>query len=116
MKIITKGINIGITTSVEDYLYKKLSSFDKFIDSDAIVEVEIEKTTNHHKSGEIYKVEVNIFNKGKLNRVERTSADVYSSIDLVHDELFNLLSTKKDKSMTLFRKGAQKIKNMFKRG
>ena len=116
MKIITKGTHIDITSSIEDYLYKRLSSIKKFVDNDTKVEVGLEKTTNHHKSGDIYKVEVNIWSKGKLNRVERTSADIYSSIDLVQDELFNLLSTRKDKSLTLFKRGAQKIKNMFRRG
>ncbi len=116
MKIITKGTHVDITTSVEEYLYKKLSSIEKFLNDDTRVQVELERTTHHHKSGDIYRVEVNIHFKGKLYRVEKISPDMYSSIDLVQDDLFNLLSTKKDKNMTLFRKGAQKIKNMFRRG
>lgn len=106
---------MDITGSVEDYLYKKLSSVERFIDSDSKVEVELERTTNHHKSGDIYRTEVNVWTKGKLNRVEKNSSDIYSSIDLVQDELFDILSTEKDKNITLFRKGAQKIKNMFRR-
>lgn len=116
MKIITKGTHVDITTSIEEYLYKKLSSVERFLDDDTKVEVELERTTHHHKSGDIYRVEVNIHYKGKLYRVEKTSSDMYSSVDLVQDELFNLLSAKKDKNITLFRKGAQKIKNLFRRG
>ncbi len=116
MKIITKGINIDITEPVRDYLYKKMSSIEKFINEDTKVEVELEKTTNHHKSGDIFRAKVLVWNKGKMNKAEKTSDNMYSSIDLVQEELFNMLSNKKDKKQTLFRKGAQKIKNLFKRG
>lgn len=116
MKIITKGTNIDITEPVEDYLYKKLSSIEKFIYDDTKVEVELEKTTNHHKAGDIFRAEVHIWCKGKLNRAEKTSGNMYTSIDLVQEELFNILSNKKDKRITIFKKGAQKIKNLFKRG
>ncbi len=116
MKIITKGININITESVEDYLYKKMSSVEKFIHDDTKVEVELEKTTNHHKAGDIFRAEVHIWINGKIIKAEKTSANMYSSIDLMQEELFNILSNKKDKRITLFRKGAQKIKNIFKRG
>ena len=115
MKIIIKGINIDITEAVREYVYKKIFSIKKFTNGDTKVEVGLKKTTNHHKTGDIYCVEVNVWSRGKLNRVEKTSSDIYSAIDLVQDELFNLLSTKKDKSQTLFRRGAQKIKDLFKR-
>ncbi|MEI6553388.1 MAG: ribosome-associated translation inhibitor RaiA [bacterium] len=115
MKIIIKGINVDITGPVEDYLYKKMSSLEKFINDDAKVQVELEKTTNHHKAGDIFRAEAHIWNKSKLSKAEKTSANMYSSIDLMQEELFNVLSNKKDKKITLFRKGAQKIKNIFKR-
>ena len=116
MKIITKGINIEITESVKEYLLKKMSTIEKFIHEDTKVEVELEKTTNHHKSGDIFRAKVRIWDQGRMNKAEKTSENMYSSIDLVQEELFNMMSSKKDKKMTLFRKGAQKIKNLFRRG
>ena len=116
MKIIIKGINMDITSSVEEYLYKKLSSLEKFINDDTKVDVELEKTTNHHKTGDIFRAEAHIWNKGNLTKAEEISENMYSSIDLMQEELFNILSSKKDKKITLFRKGAQKIKDIFKRG
>jgi putative sigma-54 modulation protein len=116
MKIIVKGINIDITNSVEDYLYKKLSSVEKFLHDDTKVDVELEKTTNHHKTGDIFRAASHVWNNGKISKAEKTSANMYSSIDLMQEELFNILSNKKNKKITLFRKGAQKIKNLFKRG
>ena len=115
MKINTKGTNIDISNNVRDYLEKKLSSIEKFLDNDSMIDVELKKTTNHHKSGDIFGAEINVWNKGKLNRVERSSADLYSAIDLVQDELFDVLSTQKDKKVTLFKRGAQKIKNLFRK-
>lgn len=115
MKIITKGINIEITEPIKDYLYKRMLSLDKFIDEDSKVEVELEKTTNHHKAGDIFRVEAHVWDKSKMNKAERVSDNMYTSIDLMQEELFNILSKKKDKKMTLFRRGAHKIKNMFRR-
>ena len=95
MKIITKVSNIDITDTVKEYLEKKLSSIEKFISEDTKVDVELKKTTNHHKSGDIYSVEVIIWHKGKITRASKSSEDIYASIDLAQDELFNALSNKK---------------------
>ena len=117
MKIITRGTNIDVTEAVKEYLNKKFYSFSKFLNDDTKIEVELKKTTNHHKTGDdIYGVDVNVLYSGKMLRAEKSSRDIYASIDLVQDELFNMLSNRKSKSQTLFRRGAQKIKNLFKRG
>ena len=107
---------MDIKDSVKDYLYKKMSSIEKFVNDDTKIEVELEKTTNHHKTGDIFRAEVHVWNKGKINKAEKTSDSVYSAIDLMQAEIFDILSSRKDKKITLFKKGAQKIKNLFRRG
>ena len=40
--------------------------------------------------------------------------DLYRAIDVVREEALNALSAKKDKKQSLFKKGALKIKNLFR--
>ena len=41
-------------------------------------------------------------------------ADLYEAIDDVRTEMIRALSSAKDKNTTLFRRGAQKVKNILK--
>lgn len=116
MKIIVKGSHIDITEAIHDYLSRKLQAIEKFLDEVAIVEADLGKTTNHHKHGDIFRAELNITNKGDYTRVVAESGDLYAAIDLVKDEAHNALNSKKDKKRSLFKKGAMKLKQIFKRG
>lgn len=116
MKIIVKGSHIDITEAIHDYLAKRLQAIERFLDEASIVEADLGRTTNHHKHGDIFRAELNISNKGDYTRVVAEAEDLYAAIDQVKDEAFNSLSSKKDKKHSLFKKGAIKIKNLFKRG
>lgn len=116
MNIIIKGSHIEITEAISEYLDKKLQGIEKFLDVDAKVEADLGKTTNHHKHGDIFRAELNITNKGEYTRVVEESEDLYSAIDKVKDEAFIVLGSKKDKKRSLFKKGALKIKNIFRSG
>lgn len=115
MNIITKCTNIDLSVAVSEYLDKKLSVINKFVDGGSKIQVELEKTTNHHKSGDIYRVELNLWNKGKLIRVERSSGDLYSAIDIAKDELEEIILSNKDKQRSLWKRGAGAIKNLFRK-
>ncbi len=116
MNIIIKGSHLELTSAIEEYLTKRLGGIEKFLDSNAKIEADLGKTTNHHKHGDIFKAELNITNNGEQTRVEAESEDLYSAIDMVKDEAQNALISKKDKKQSLFRRGAGKLKTMFKRG
>ena len=116
MNIIVKGSHIDVTDAIRDYLEKKVKSLEKFLDVNAKIEAEVGKTSNHHKQGDIFRAELNIANEGKMTFVKAEEADLYAAIDRVRDEAAQVLASKKDKRQSLFRKGAQKMKNMFKRG
>ena len=119
MNIIVKGSHMEVTDSIRDYLEKRVRALEKFLDPNAIVEAELGKTTNHHKNGDIFRAELNITNhgsdRGKNVFVKAEEADLYAAIDKVRDEAADVLASKKDKRQSLFRKGAQKMKSMFKR-
>jgi putative sigma-54 modulation protein len=117
MNIKEKATNIEITEAIRDYLHKKLSHFDRFVDesdSNALCEVEIGKTTEHHKSGDIFRTEINLTYKGQVYRSVNQGEDLYSTIDLVKDDMTRQLQTGKDKRISLTRRGGAKIKNLIK--
>ena len=63
MNIQTKGTNVQLTNNVKRYLDKRVSSLEKYInpdDSSVKCQVEVEKTTEHHKKGDIYRSEINM--------------------------------------------------------
>lgn len=112
-----KATNIEITPAISDYLDKRISAFDRFIptdDTSAMCQIEVGKTTKHHKSGDFFKAEVNLRVSGKNFYAVSEKEDLYAAIDEVKDEIVYQMTSEKDKSMTLMRKGALKFKNMIR--
>ncbi len=110
MNIIIKGSHIEISSAVEAYVTKKLRTLEKFLDADARVEADLGKISNHHRSGDIFKAEININSKGNFSRVVAEDSDLYSAIDMAQKDMSDLLASKKDKKQTLWKRGAQTIK------
>ena len=117
MKINEKGTNMQITEEIKDYLYKKLAHLDKFVDSQdesIMCDVELGKTTNHHKKGNIFRTEINLHIAGKNLRAVSEMDELFASIDIAKDEMTRELNFNKDKRVTLVKKGGEKIKKMIK--
>lgn len=117
MNIKIQATNLELTQDVRDYLDKKLPHFENYLEkagSAALCEVEIEKTTDHHRQGDIYRAEVNLTVDGKQHRVESRQENIYAAIDEVKDEMSRELRKSKGKRMTLVRKGGAKVKNLLK--
>lgn len=112
-----KATNLEITPAIADYLEKRFSAFDRFVQGDAdsaLCDVEVGKTTNHHKNGDIFRAEVNLRVNGQHFYAVSEKDDLYAAIDEVKDEIVRLATTHKEKTTTLFRKGALKVKHMLK--
>ncbi len=112
MYIKTTGNHIEITKSIDDYVTKRLSTLSKFVDENTVCLVEISKTTEHRNKGDIYKAEAVI--KSKDIFVVSEKSDIYQAVDDMREELEKILSSQKGKKETLFKRGAQKIKNILK--
>lgn len=119
MNIKIRSINFEITPAIDDYITKKISSLEKFLDKnggEVICEVEIGRTTKHHNSGDIFKAEINLNQPGmKQVYAVAEESDLYTAIDIVRDEAERAIVSKKTKDSTLFRRGATQIKNLIKR-
>ena len=117
MNIITQSTNLTLTPAIEQYLVKKLVALEKFIDpadSGAQAAVELEKTTEHHRSGNIFRAEINLHVANGDFRAEMTDEDLYAAIDLMKDEIARVLTEYHDRERTLKRKGGQEVKKMLR--
>lgn len=117
MKINIKATNITLTDSISEYTTKKVNMLDKFFgeDEEVMANVEVGKSTRHHKSGDIFRAEIHIITHGRDYYAAAETADLYASIDKVKDNLADELSSNKKKTTRLFRKGALQMK-MFLKG
>ncbi|MDQ5958128.1 MAG: putative sigma-54 modulation protein [Patescibacteria group bacterium] len=118
MKISIKATNIEITPAIEQYLFYKLSKLEKYLDeseSEALVDVEIGKTTEHHRHGQVFKAEINLVVPGQvMRRANIEGFDLYSAIVSARDEIVSQIKISQDKNTTMFRRGARKIKDMMR--
>ncbi len=109
-----KTTNMDLTDALRDYVTKRIASLDKFSKGDSNAYVEVGKTTNHHKSGDVYKAEINLTLDGKTYRSESETSDLYAAIDEAKDDLFESITTEKDRNQTLWKRGARSVKKMLK--
>lgn len=116
MKINIKTTGITLTPSISEYLEKKLGALDKFFDQteEILVNVEVGRTTRHHKSGDIFRAEIRLKINGKEYYTVAETPDLYASIDEVKDEIVRQLISGKKKYINLLRRGGAKIKNIIK--
>ena len=117
MNIKIKFTNLPKSQAAEDYVSKKLLSLEKFLrgQEEVLAEVELAKTTGHHKSGDIFKAEINITHMGQQFYVVAETEDLYSAIDEARDEAERKIVSNRKKYLTVFRRGAGKIKNLIRR-
>lgn len=114
MNIIIKGIHIDVSPAVDEYIRKKSAGLEKFMEESSKLEVDISKSHRHQKSDDAFKVEYKAFLRGEYMQGTGEAEDVYGAIDTARDELFMGLSSKKDKKMTMWKRGGLRVKNIMK--
>lgn len=115
-----KATHFDLNDEVREYVESKINSLDKFIDATekdlAIYNIEVGKTTTSQHTGEIFRAEINLSVHGKSYRSESTKDHLFTAIDEATHEMEHQLGRHKNKRKSLFRRGANKIKNMLKWG
>ncbi len=117
MNISYKTKDMEMTPAIQEYADKRLSALEKFVsrnDESVSCVVELGKTTRHHKSGDVFRAEVQLHIAGRDLYAVSEKDDLYAAIDEVKDEIVQQVTSYRDKSTTLVRKGALRIKNMMK--
>jgi putative sigma-54 modulation protein len=116
MSISIKSTLIELTPALRDYTEKRLTTIKKYTEGDPLIEVEIGKTTMHHRHGDVFRAEVTLVTAlGRQYRAVSEKTDLYEAIDDVRADIIREIKAGKSKTQTLFRRGSQKLKNLVKR-
>lgn len=107
-----------MTPAIKDYTEKRVNHLDKFVNPDQkelpMCYVEIGKTTNHHKNGELFKAEFTLHIGGKSLRAEAEEEDLYAALDAISEKMVEELKTLKDKKISFVRRSGAKLKSFVK--
>lgn len=116
MNINIKTTVLDLTPAISEYVEKRLDAIKKFFqdDSTAQFDIELAKTTNHHKNGDIFRAEIHIVAKGVNTYASSEKEDLYMAIDAVRDEVLRKVKSSNEKQRSLVRRGGAKIKNIIK--
>lgn len=111
-----KATNIELTDAIREYAEKKVDVLVRFIDKEkeALAEIEVGKTTNHHNKGEIFRAEINLTMGDKQFRAVSETTDLYAAIDQMKDQIVREVKNARSRGRALFRKGHQKVKDIMK--
>lgn len=115
IRVIFKETSVDLTDEYKGGVEGKFKSLEKYSGgSDMTINLEIGRTTNHHRNGDIYKTEVRLNLNGKAFYVMSEASDLPASIDESLNKMANELKNEKDRGETMFRRGARSVKKMMK--
>ncbi|MCK5059733.1 MAG: ribosome-associated translation inhibitor RaiA [Candidatus Pacebacteria bacterium] len=118
MKKTIKATSIDLTNELSAYIEKKLGGLEKFInsqDESVFCDVEVARTTMHHKTGDIFRAEFHLHMAGKYLNAVSEKDSIFAALDEVKDEMAHELTAYKTKKNTLLKKGSVWIKKMLRR-
>lgn len=118
MRKTIKATQFELTPAISEYIEKKLvSPIEKIVgqDDSVIVDIEVGRTTAHHKHGNVFRAEVNVNGKKMSLRAEESHVDLYGAIDLVRDEIVRAIEQTTKKRKDIVRRSAARIKSLFTR-
>ena len=116
MQTIIKESSLKLALFEEAYLQKKLAAVEKMIDPAdtlASAEIEVERTTRHHRQGKIFRAEINLQTALGKFRVEAYGDSVSTALDYMKDEIQVELARKKDKIIMQTRAGGRRAKDLL---
>ncbi len=100
MQINITASELDLTEPLKKYIDTHIGSLSKYLkrfDGGLVrAEVEVARTTQHHRHGDVYYAEVNLTLPGKLLRATQEGGDVRECIDKVRDILQREIEKYKD--------------------
>ena len=121
MKINLQGKNIELTDAIKDHIMKNVTNLEKLVThmekegTEGLLNFEVSKSTNHHKSGVVFHSDCFLYINGEKFYSSADEEDLYQAVDAVRESLFRDIARKKDREQTLFKRGALSVKKMMKR-
>lgn len=116
MRITIRKKNLDITPALREYMDEKIvRPIGKLLKRAAgydlpILDMEVERTTQHHRKGDVYRAEANLTIGGHMIRAEAVDMDIRAACDAVHDELAREIKTFKEKNETLTKREGRRVK------
>lgn len=120
MKINLQAKNLELTPAIHDYVVERVTNLGKLLSKmeekggEVLVVFDVSKTTNHHKTGEIFRADCTITADGNKFYSSSDQSDLYAAVDDVKENLFHEITRAKSKKQHLFRRGAQKVKDIMR--
>jgi len=100
MKITLKATGFALTPSIKQYVETQLHRLDKLVQNFGPASeawVEISKTTRHHRSGPVWRAEIDLRLPRKILRVEAVRQGLGQAIIEAREELFRRIVSYRDK-------------------
>ena len=114
MRVSLKGTNLQLLESTREYVDRKIVlAAEKLLvrDGDVLsLEIEVGKTTRHHKTGPYFRAEANLSVGKTMLRAEALGETLNEAIDLVEGELTREIKKFKERRRSLMLKGARSLK------
>ena len=117
MKVNIKATHTELTPAVEDRIARICERLEKLADvgdPDALeCNVEVGKTTEHHRKGNVYRAEINFTAAGRYLRAVADGETEVAALDLAHDEIKHELVHSKHKEQSLTRRVGARFKEWW---
>ncbi|OGY58705.1 MAG: ribosomal subunit interface protein [Candidatus Colwellbacteria bacterium RIFCSPHIGHO2_12_FULL_44_17] len=102
MNITIQATNFELTEAIKIYIHEKFDAFSRVLErwekeGPLELKVEVAKTTQHHRHGDVFYAEVTLILPGKTLRAQDTEPDLHKAIDRVKDILHEEIKKYKDK-------------------
>jgi len=114
MNIAIYATHMDLTEGLKERIRAQFKRLEKVLDPNARIDVEIGKTTDHHKNGNIYKAEAKIVEPKAEYFADIITTDLYTSIDSLSDEMFQQVTKSKSKHRALLKRGQSAIKKLLR--
>lgn len=112
-----KATQVEVEDTLKNYVEEKFQAFDKFIQDETDVKCQVEfSKVNPQQSGDIYRVEGNVWLAGTLYRAEAVANTFEAATDAVRQELEKELRRAHKKQNSMLKRGGRIIKNLMRRG
>ncbi|PLX25525.1 ribosomal subunit interface protein [Candidatus Parcubacteria bacterium] len=118
MEIKIYNKNFDLSDSFREYLIDKFSTLDKYQEDIINFNVDLVRD-QHHKKGEVYKIEVTVtLPQKKVIRVKEKHSDPRAAVDMAQEKVSRQIVKTKKKRFSKLRKQARRFKSLkfWKRG
>ena len=116
MRVSIRQKNLEITPALREYLETKIiKSVEKLLMGGEkaalpILDLEVARTTQHHRKGEIFRVQATLSWGGITLRAEHEDIDTRTACDEVEEELKREIKKQRTRAFSLLKRGARKVK------